>query len=67
LKPHLLIFSVAEVIFLPIEIVISVDDRVMNRLKKKGIDESILKKDLEEVVKVIDKVKPSRVKKEAGS
>jgi len=50
---------------LPIEIVISVDDRVMNRLKKKGIDESILKKDLEEVVKVIDKVKPSRVKREA--
>ena len=67
MKPHLLIFSVAEVIFLPIEIVISVDDRVMNRLKKKGIDESILKKDLEEVVKVIDKIKPSRVKKEAGS
>ena len=52
---------------MPVEIVVSVDDRVMNRLKKKGIDETVWKKDLEEVVKVIDKVKPSRIKKEVGA
>lgn len=40
---------------MPVEIVISVDDQVMNRLRKMGIDETVLKKDLEEVVKIMIK------------
>jgi len=52
---------------LVIKVVVEIPDSVMNELKKKGITEKMLRKDLEEVVKVIDKVKPSRIKKEVGA
>ena len=50
-----------------IKVVVEIPDSVMNELKKKGITKKMLRKDLEEVVKVIDKVKPSRIKKKVGA
>ncbi len=46
---------------MPVEIKFTISDNVMKKLKEKGIAEEVLKEELEEIIKVIDRVKPRRV------
>ena len=46
-----------------VKVVVEIPDSVMRKLKKQGIDEQILKKDLERVARVINHVNPSRIRR----